>query len=118
MIFFDTGTQTNSLPSERILSLFNKHINNNNKIIIEFTNTIQLILNNEDIIRKKGLLKSTSVFQSNSLGKIVLGINFIRTHNMIFNFYDRYILIEGKYNKLKKMKVQYTKYPTIYLYNF
>lgn len=105
MILFDTGTQNNSLPSERILSIFNKHINNNNKILIEFTNKIQLILNNEDIIRKKGLLKSTSVFQSNSLGKIVLGINFIRTHNMIFNFYDRYILIEGKYNKLKNSEL-------------
>ena len=57
------------------------------------------------IKREIGLLKSTSLFQSNSLGKIVLGINFIRAHNMIFNFSDRYILIESEYNKVNYSEI-------------
>ena len=99
------GKQTNSLPSERILSLFNKHINNNNKLLIDFSSKIKITVNNKDIIRKISLLKSTSLFQSNSLGKIVLGINFIRAHNMIFNFSDRYILIESEYNKVNYSEI-------------
>lgn len=105
MILFDTGTQTNSLPSERILSLFNKHINNNNKLLIDFSSKIKITVNNKDIIRKISILKSTSLFQSNSLGKIVLGINFIRAHNMIFNISDRYILIESEYNKVNYSEI-------------
>ena len=98
-VIFDTGTQYNTLPSTQILEQFNSKIkcNNNNKLIIEFNNNHQINLGNESIFQysQSNLLKNKKImFHSNSIGKIILGLNFILHHKIIFDFKKKLIYFE------------------------
>ena len=95
-LIIDSGSQYNSIPSDTLLNKFHTYYNrisSLNEIIIQITSERTLAINH------------TYKYVSNSLGKIIMGIEFITHHHIVFDVAHKHIFLanSSSYSELDNL---------------